>query len=80
VAFTIQHWSSTLADNVVTLYLDGVPQSTGEVPAVAPNRNAVLLGNDAGLARPFTGTLGDLHFHSVALLPEELLGGVPPIP
>jgi arylsulfatase A len=80
VAFTVQTWTSTLSDNSVRLYVDGVEQALGEVPAVAPNRNTLTLGNDALGVRPFFGLLADIEFHTVALLAEELTGGKPPIP
>lgn len=83
VAFTICRWPSPLTDNAVTLYVDGAVHDTGTVLAVTPNRNLVLIGNDAlppAGGRSFLGVVSDVEFALAALTREEVQGGWPAIP
>ena len=82
-AFTVTRWTSTLADNTVTLYHNGTKVAEDTVPAVTANRNPVLLGNnatDGAGSKPLYGLLLNTAFYVQALLPEEFVGSFPPLP
>ncbi len=79
VGFTLTGWLQSPLD--VALSIEGVVESSAPLGGVlAPNREPIVLGNDASGAQPFAGVLAEVHFHRLTLPPSLLVGVPPPMP